>query len=283
MEPQGNETIRYWHEPVMGGIDLLQANCISHRFARHAHEEFVLAVFERGAERFETNGRSLTAGAGTILVIPPDVGHTGRAAGAEGWSYRAFYPRPDLVREICHDLFGRNARPEDIGVGLYSSPALFSRLLRAHRRLSAPASGLDHAVELVEVLGLTLTHALSQTAPKRLGVENRAVNTARAYIDAYYADPINGAEIATEVGLSLPHLMRVFSAQAGVPINVYLTAVRLTHARRMLCSGEDAAHVAAAVGFSDQSHMIRRFREAFGVTPGQYVRDSGKATLARCR
>jgi AraC-like DNA-binding protein len=29
--------------------------------------------------------------------------------------------------------------------------------------------------------------------------------------------------------------------------------------------------VAAEVGFVDQSHLIKRFRSAFGITPGQYV------------
>jgi AraC-like DNA-binding protein len=114
-----------------------------------------------------------------------------------------------------------------------------------------------------------------------LGGIGRAVSIAREFIDAHYCDPISGAEIAAVAGLNLPHLMRTFFARMGVPINVYLTTVRLGHARRLLRAGENAATVAVDVGFSDQSHLIRRFREAFGVTPGQYVRDSGARVLTR--
>jgi AraC family chemosensory pili system transcriptional regulator ChpD len=32
--------------------------------------------------------------------------------------------------------------------------------------------------------------------------------------------------------------------------------------------------VASQVGFADQSHLIRHFRAAYGVTPGRYARDS---------
>jgi AraC-like DNA-binding protein len=36
-------------------------------------------------------------------------------------------------------------------------------------------------------------------------------------------------------------------------------------------AGLTIAAVAAAVGFADQSHMIKRFRLAYGITPRQYA------------
>ena len=57
----------------------------------------------------------------------------------------------------------------------------------------------------------------------------------------------------------------------GLPPHAYLTQVRLREARRQLLAGSSPALVAAEVGFVDQSHLIKRFRSAFGITPGQYV------------
>lgn len=273
------ETIKYWHEPVLGGIDLLTADCITHQFARHAHEEFVLAVFERGAEQFEAEGQQLTATRGSVLLIPPSIAHTGQAARQEGWSYRAFYPRLELFREVSSDTFRDKAPLEGLGVGLYFDSRLFNRLVRAHLFLSTNESGLDQAVELISAIRSFLTHALPCAVFKKPCNENRAISIAREFIDAHYSDPIGGVEIAAAVGLSLPHLMRAFFARMGVPINVYLNTVRLGHARRLLREGESAATTAVAVGFADQSHLIRRFREAYGVTPGQYVRDSYERVL----
>lgn len=274
-KPHAPEAIRYWHANVLGGIDLLKADCITHRFARHAHEEFVIAVFERGAEQIETEGRCLTASAGSTLLIPPGIAHTGHAADTEGWSYRAFYPQPGLIQELCADTFRSKIQLGMMRVGLYDDRALFGRLTQTHRCLSANNSGLDHAVALVAALRSVFVYAHPDSEIKKAGNENRAVCIAREFIDVHYGDPINGAEIAAMVGLSLPHLMRAFVAQMGVPINIYLTSVRLAHARKLLLAGHSAAHVAVSVGFVDQSHLIRRFREAFGVTPGKYVRDSG--------
>ena len=46
---------------------------------------------------------------------------------------------------------------------------------------------------------------------------------------------------------------------------------RLRGARQLLLSVEPAASVAAAVGYVDQSHLTKRFRAAFGVTPKQFA------------
>ena len=271
---KAEDTIKYWHEPVLGGIDLLSAHCVTHRFSRHAHEEFVLAVFERGAEQFEAEGRCIIAAEGSILLIPPGVAHTGQSATPGGWSYRAFYPRLEMLQGIAEDSHSSRALLSAMPLQLIQNRPLFNHLRQAHQHLSAQEAGLDDAVTLVNALSDVLAQALSSSSPNRPRNANRTVAIAKDYIQSHYAEPIDGGEIASVVGLSLPHLMRTFSARTGVPINVYLTSVRLQHARRLLLAGQSAAQAALEVGFVDQSHLIRRFREAFGVTPGQYLRES---------
>jgi AraC-like DNA-binding protein len=46
--------------------------------------------------------------------------------------------------------------------------------------------------------------------------------------------------------------------------------VRLARARRLLAEGKPATWVAYECGFSDQSHLIRRFKERYGVAPGVF-------------
>jgi AraC-like DNA-binding protein len=39
----------------------------------------------------------------------------------------------------------------------------------------------------------------------------------------------------------------------------------------MIAEGEPLAEIAAAAGFSDQSHFNRHFKKAFGLTPGRWA------------
>ncbi|MFJ5369721.1 helix-turn-helix transcriptional regulator, partial [Bosea sp. CER48] len=50
----------------------------------------------------------------------------------------------------------------------------------------------------------------------------------------------------------------------------YLVMRRLDRARRMLAQSASLVDVAFACGFSDQSHLTRQFRRAYGVTPGRW-------------
>jgi AraC-like DNA-binding protein len=58
----------------------------------------------------------------------------------------------------------------------------------------------------------------------------------------------------------------------GTPPHRYLVQVRVQSAHALLALGTEKrslAEVAAAAGFSDQSHLTRHFKRVLGVTPGQ--------------
>ena len=70
--------------------------------------------------------------------------------------------------------------------------------------------------------------------------------------------------------MSPHHLAHVFAAEVGAPIFIYAEAARLGRARRLLKSKAPLIEIALDLGFSDQSHFTRRFKQNEGVTPGQY-------------
>jgi len=78
-------------------------------------------------------------------------------------------------------------------------------------------------------------------------------------------------EAAAHVGMSREGFSRKFRKLHGVPPHAFWHLARLNDARRLLRAGLPIAAVAADAGFSDQSHLGRCFRRAFGVTPGRFL------------
>jgi AraC-like DNA-binding protein/transcriptional regulator with XRE-family HTH domain len=99
-----------------------------------------------------------------------------------------------------------------------------------------------------------------------------AVQRARAYLDEQYDRDVPLDELAAFAGTSRFALLRWFSTEVGLPPHSYQLQVRVERARRLLAQGLPGAEVAAAVGFGDQSHLIRQFRRHEGVTPGEFAR-----------
>ncbi len=85
--------------------------------------------------------------------------------------------------------------------------------------------------------------------------------------------PIDIASIAKEVRASPSHFGRAFKRTTGLTPQAWISKMRIDRAQEvMLDSDLSLAEVAAQVGFSDQSHLTRRFRSAMGMSPGEWRR-----------
>lgn len=83
--------------------------------------------------------------------------------------------------------------------------------------------------------------------------------------------------IERRTGMNYDQLSRVFSATEGRTIEKYHMAQKIERVKELLGYGElTLSEIAWRTGFSGASHLSRRFKEATGMTPTQYVR-SGAA------
>jgi transcriptional regulator GlxA family with amidase domain len=109
------------------------------------------------------------------------------------------------------------------------------------------------------------------------------VQRAVRYIERHHAEDIGLQDIARAARSSPFHLARTFKRSVGVPPHRYLIHVRVRSAQALLSTGTEKrslAEVAAASGFSDQSHLTRHFKRMLGVTPRQ-MRAEASGRLAR--
>jgi AraC-like DNA-binding protein len=80
------------------------------------------------------------------------------------------------------------------------------------------------------------------------------------------------ADIQRDTGYSPRHFVALFREAVGLTPKHYYRIKRFTAVLQGLASSdpENLADLAASVGYSDQAHLTREFREFAGVTPTQY-------------
>lgn len=260
-----------WHDAALDGLELHHATYITHTFARHAHDYYVIGVIEAGVQSFAYRGTRQVTPPGDVFVIHPGEAHTGEAVSAGGYTYRTLYPPVPLLQRAYSEIAGGEQ-----GVPYFPTPVIhdgeLARALRElHLALTAGVPALEREARFLQTCALLISRYAEIRPPQRAaGQERSAVQQVRCYLDEHFAQPVTLAELARLVGLSPYYLHRAFEQEVGLPPHAYLESVRVREAQRLLACGESIAQVAYELGFSDQSHLTRRFTRLLGITPGHY-------------
>ena len=140
------------------------------------------------------------------------------------------------------------------------------------------ASHLECESRLLGLMHAVLTH-MSDTPPpeEKLGNEHNAVTLVKEVIHAHLEQKVQLDELALLTELSKFHVIRVFQRDVGLSPHEYQTNLRITKAKNLLAQGGQIVDVALDVGFSDQSHFSRTFKQYTLSTPGRFRRLSSAA------
>jgi transcriptional regulator GlxA family with amidase domain len=110
-----------------------------------------------------------------------------------------------------------------------------------------------------------------QPPPHLGGVAPRALARVHEFVEAHLEQNISIHVLAAVAGLSTYHFARAFKQSEGMTPHDYVVQCRIRRTQELLAStNQPVSEIAGAVGFADQSHCTRRFREHIGITPSRY-------------
>lgn len=156
-------------------------------------------------------------------------------------------------------------------LGANQLPALILDLQRLCGQTPLPADRLDRVCER-----LVLESLLSAKADSAPG---DAIARIRTQVEADCLASHDFPALAAAEGLSFPHFRRLWRRAVGQPPERFRSGLRMALACRMLVEGDQAvASIARTVGFPDQLHFARRFRQLVGESPTSY-RERCRASL----
>jgi len=251
----------------VGGIEIMHASYLGHRFPPHFHDAYSVSVTRRGGVAFDHRGCKHVAGSGVISAVDPGEVHNAYPATGGVWTFVCLLvPAP-----VMESLAGRRA--PGFPRRIIDDPRLAAALNALHDALDTSPDTLERQSRAVTALAeLVRRHstAAAPPPPRRDG----AIARARELLDEPGGERITLDRVSAVAGLSPYHFLRTFRAEVGLTPHAYLNHVRVARARKLLGDGVPPAEVAARCGFCDQSHLGRLFKAHVGVTPGQYARSA---------
>jgi len=239
----------------------LAATMSAEHVDEHSHDDahFVLATHGR----YETTAWGPDTEGPVLVYNPPGVVHRDRFVEAGGYFLAVSFGAGDW-RDLAD---GRGA----IDALRLTGPAARRAALRLTRSL------LSADAEPLSLEGLSLELAAQALAPVRDGDHPpHWLALAETYLADAFDQPIGVADLARVAGVHPVHLARGYRRWLGAAPGERLRTRRLERAADLLMHGRASiGEIALASGFCDQSHLNRQFRQAYGVTPGEFARLCG--------
>ncbi|PSJ55910.1 AraC family transcriptional regulator [Pseudaminobacter soli (ex Li et al. 2025)] len=253
--------------PALTGMERIEARFHGEAYALHRHDTYAIGVTLNGVQAFRYRGRMRYSRPGQVIVIHPDELHDGGAGTEEGLRYRMLYLEPSLLLDC-------------LGAGGSSLPFVRNPVLTDEALCATLLSALGPLDQTLDELFLDdfvtqLARSLAGHAgqpPKPLGRPAlRAAHLARDYLEVNAERLVRSGELEAVTGLDRYALSRHFHAVFSTSPHRFLVMRRLQRARRLIETGEPLAEIAVATGFTDQSHLNRQFKKAYGMTPGRWA------------
>ncbi|MGQ9364907.1 helix-turn-helix domain-containing protein [Azospirillum sp. ST 5-10] len=268
-----------WRPERTPGIELQAGVAIvGYDLPIHFHDLYQFDLVEAGARAFTLPGETRSVGAERLTVVHPGQPHAVRFLSRDGTSFRTMHVETERLVAVHRDVRGRDDPPSFAFE--IADPATVALYRAAH--LGLERDGPDAAAVLDAFLERLVARHVRPAAGAPDPPGHGAVHRARAFIEANLSQALTLDEVAAAAGLSKFHLVRRFTAACGLPPHAYQVRAKLVRARRLLAGGLSAAHVAAELGFADQSHFGRHFLRTVGLSPAEYQRSvTGRAGAPR--
>jgi len=207
-----------------------------------------------------------------LAILPPGVRHY-ESCGLRARPYQLVWivvgPRDASMHVTHYERRNGYAIPVRAALGPVGDAA---------SRIAAEASAVSRGEPALDRLKVALAGFAARAAQFVAGGGNVAASTlpaaierARAFIRARFADRISVADVAEAAHLSPNYLSSVFKEATGRTVLDEIHRLRMDEARaRLAGSNASVKEIAMALGFESQQYFSRFFRRTTGMTPSEY-------------
>ncbi len=257
---------RYWFDPALPFAESRRA-CDSHAaYLPHTHPTLSVGAVDAGASVFSHDGATSPLMPGAVVWVPADCVHACNPVPDGRWSYQMIHIDAAWADAVLDEAGRSRVRR----IHVTDAHAVYATVCALNAMLFSSASGEEKEAALVAFIG-DMQALLGGEADTVRGAST-SLDHVTALLRAHCEERLPLARLAAEAGLSRYQLIRQFRAQFGMTPHAYQLDARINRARQLLRRGDAPADVAQALGFADQSHFHRTFRQRVAMTPRAFQR-----------
>lgn len=266
-----DRVVKFVRDPQLKHVELRFSHYRQHAFQKHTHETYSIGIVKQGRTTFFHHEQIERVGSEDVVLINPGEVHACNPQSGSILTYYMLYVDSELVQQVVSDLTGKAESDFYFSTPIVRDNNLYRGLNNLGLSMLRSGNKLEIESNIYETLSeIVLKYGAKDYHPATLNNAAEMVWKGYDYLLDNLSRNVSLQELSALSGLSPYHFLRAFRSQFGLPPHTWQLQQRINAARRLLAAGQPIAHVAAEVGFSDQSHFTRKFKAFVGATPRQY-------------
>jgi len=265
------EKIDYWHNPVLPDMELSHARFQNFEFEQHVHLDYHIGIVTQGGQQYCHKGEKYRLHKGYISTLNPDETHNGQSVDDDGYQAFVMSIPVEYANQIANEL---NLKEHFFSTPLNQAPDIYDNFLKLHNMLTQPQTSNDQLQIETTLMAFCTELFMRYGATKLTNTSTNLSQEKLLNIKSLFHDDMGSSfqleQLSTSIGLSKFQFLRQFKAATGMTPHAYLKRVRLEYAKKALAKGNNMADIAHKVGFFDQSHFNKAFKNAFLITPSHF-------------
>lgn len=243
-----------------------------YHFKDHIHNGYVIWLNSESGEHFSLGGNSTILQPGSISIIEPGLVHSNRGFEGESRHLRSFYLEERFFSHIEKLVTGENKGKLKLPTMVLDNQDYWQQFLALHEMILHNHNQMIQEQTVVELFANLWDETLGGLCNQKIiNAPPALLHHIIDFMHAHLTEPIELTDFAQLVQRTEYHIIRLFKKHVGMSPHAYLVQLRLEKARTLLEGNVPIVDAALQSGFSDQSHLTRKFKIRYGITPGAYL------------
>ncbi len=265
---------RFFKDPALPYVECRHTYDSDAHYTPHRHATLSIGAITEGVASFTSGDQTRILTPDSLIALNPETVHACNPIEGEARSYMMLYLDTDWCAQLQAGLFGEVESFVPLSRILIDDEHLLRGYHALVDLLLDPQAFYLEKEEALESFALTLfgRYCDRRSRPEPIPpLQRQRVERIREYLREHLRDNPTTADLAQAAGVSSSHLIRLFGEATGLSPRRYLFELRIEKARELLSTTEmPIAEIALEVGFFDQSHLNRVFKQIVACTPYEY-------------